>query len=361
MQGTMHAAVLKAPRELIVEEIPIPTIESDELLIEVAGCGICGSDIRYFAGENPWAQHTLGKAEPNPPNMVLGHEFGGTVVEAGSSHLESWIGKRVVVAPFDVSGLDRASRLGKPHLSKDTVHIGHGAGWGVMDYYPGAMARYCRAWARRCYVLPDHLSFDEAAVLDIAGVAYHALEVASVASGMSVAIIGMGPLGVTAARLANLRGAAHVFAVDIYDAPLEFARRSGARCFNAKQTSEWRKQVLELTDGWGVDAVLDTVGTAETFRDGSDLLAPDGTLVLLAVHAGTVSLPIPALAGERKITTSANYRYEDFQRTVDLAASEKLVLGDLVTHHVPLSRVHEGFDILRNKGTTGAMKVIVTP
>ena len=361
MKGTMRAAVLKTPGNLAVEEIPIPEIESDELLIEVAGCGICGSDLRYFAGENPWAQHTLGKAEPNPPNMVLGHEFGGTVVEAGSTRLESWVGRRVVVAPFDVSGFDRASRLGKPHLSTDTVHIGHGAGWGEMDYYPGAMAQYCRAWARRCYELPDALSFDVAAVLDIAGVAYHALEVASFASGKSVAVIGMGPLGVSAVRLARLSGASHAVAIDIFDAPLEFALTSGAEVFNTRRHSDWKRKILDLTAGWGVDAVLDTVGTADTLRDGSDLLAPDGTLVLLAVHAGTISLPITALAGERKITTSANYRYEDFQRTIDLTASGRLPLDDLVTHHVPLSRVHEGFDILRNKETTGAMKVIVTP
>jgi 2-desacetyl-2-hydroxyethyl bacteriochlorophyllide A dehydrogenase len=361
MSRTMKAAVLKAPGALVVEEVPVQKINADELTIEVAACGICGSDLRYFDGENPWAQHTLGRHEPNPPNMILGHEFAGTVVESGSKALDQWIGKRVVVAPFDVPGYDRATRLGMPHLATDTVHIGHGAGWGEMEYFPGAMARYCRAWARRCYVLPGTLSFDEAAMLDVAGVAYHALEVGGITSGQTVAVVGMGPLGVSAARLARLRGATKVFAIDIYDSARPYAENSDAVFINSRQETDWAAHIKDTTDGWGVDAVIDTIGEQETLASGCRALAPGGTLVMLAVHTGLITLPATDLASERTITSSANYQFDDFQKTLDLAASGALALSDLITHHVTLDAVNDGFQLLRDKERTGALKVVVVP
>jgi len=359
--STMQAAVLEAPGKLALCLIPIPEIGPDELLVQVAACGICGSDLRYFAGENPWALHTLGRSRPNPPNMVLGHEFGGTVVGAGSERLREWIGARVVVAPFDTCGVCRACRTGREHLCPNTVHTGHGAGWGTMEYFPGAMAGYVRAWARRCYRLPERLTFDEAAVLDIAGVAFHALERASFAPGASLLVIGTGPLGLLAMRLAYLRGATEVTCVDVYDLPLQLAARDGARTYNARQQPDWPARVMEQTGGWGVDAVIETVGTAETLEQGRRVLAPGGTLAMLAVHATPMNFAMTELGRERTLCSSANYTFADFQSTVDLAAAGRLKVGDLVTHRIPLARVREGFELLHDKERSGALKVVVVP
>jgi 2-desacetyl-2-hydroxyethyl bacteriochlorophyllide A dehydrogenase len=361
MEDTMKAAVLKAPEQLVVEEIPISKIHDDELLVEVGACGICGSDLRYLEGHNPWALHTLGVDAPNPPNMVLGHEFGGVVVKAGSSRNTEWIGKRVVVAPFDTCGVCRACRTGNEHLCMQTIHTGHGAGWGDMEYYPGAMAQYCRAWARRCYEIPGEFPMEHAALLDIAGVAYHALGVGELKPGHSVAIVGMGPLGVLSARIAALRGATDVFGIDIYDRPLRFAEASGAHPLNSTTNPEWQDSVISETGGWGADVVIDTIGLPETLAAGRQALAPGGTLVLLAVHSDVISFPTTGLAGERKMVSSANYRFVDFQRTIDLAVSGRLKLDDLITHRVPLDRVEEGFRLLRDKERSGALKVIVIP
>jgi len=358
---TMQAAVLEAPERLTVREILVPKINADELLVEVASCGICGSDLRYLAGENPWALHTLGRPQPNPPNIVLGHEFGGVVVEAGSDRLKDWLGARVVVAPYNTCGVCPACRTGREHLCPNTVHTGHGAGWGTMEYYPGAMARYCRAWAKRCYRIPNSLSFDEAALLDIAGVAFHALRRGEMEPGKTVCVIGTGPLGISAVRLAQVSGAKAVCAVDLYDFPLSLARKSGARTFNATAQPDWLASVLDLTDGWGVDVVLDTVGAECTLAQGRNVLAPGGTLVMLAVHADPITFPVTELGRERTMRSSANYAFADFQATVDLAGGGRLHLGDLVTHRLPLPKVREGFDLLRDKRDNGALKVLIIP
>ena len=357
----MRAAVLEAPERLVVRDVPVPGIAADELMVEVAACGICGSDLRYLAGENPWALHTTGENTPNPPNMILGHEFAGTVVEAGSTPLNDWVGARVVVAPFDTCGVCRACRTSNEHLCPNTVHTGHGAGWGDMEFYPGAMARYCRAWARRCYRLPDDFSFEIAALLDIAGVSYRALERADFRSGGAVAVVGMGPLGVIAVRLALLRGATHVFAIDIYDGPLRFVDADRVTAINSTDRSDWPAAAMDATSGWGVDAVIDTIGTAETLSAGRRALAPGGTLVMLAVHGESAAFAPTELAMEKRMTSSANYAFSDFQSTLDLAFSGALELGDLVTHRVSLADVNRGVDILRRKDETGALKVVVIP
>ena len=85
----MKAAVLEAPYRLVLKEVPVPSPKPDEVLIKVGACGICGSDVRYYLGENPWALHTLGKGEAMPPNTILGHEVAGEIVEVGSPAFEN--------------------------------------------------------------------------------------------------------------------------------------------------------------------------------------------------------------------------------------------------------------------------------
>jgi len=96
----MKAAVLSTPQKLEIQEIPIPKLEFGQVLIKVRKCGICGSDLRYFKGENPWSLHTLGIRRDNPPNTVLGHEFSGEVVEANDRSSNYLLGKKVAVLAY---------------------------------------------------------------------------------------------------------------------------------------------------------------------------------------------------------------------------------------------------------------------
>ena len=123
----MKAAVLKKPYQIVVEQLPGPTPEPDQVVIEVAHCGVCGSDIRYFKGENPWALHTLGRNAPNPPNIILGHEFSGRIVEAGSEKFSHLVGQDVAIIPYDICGRCPDCLAGNHHLCQNMIHIGHGA------------------------------------------------------------------------------------------------------------------------------------------------------------------------------------------------------------------------------------------
>jgi threonine dehydrogenase-like Zn-dependent dehydrogenase len=149
--------VLREKEWLEVAEVPEPSLASDHVLVKVSKCGICGSDVRYFHGENPWAKQTLQQEIPNPPNIILGHQFAGTVVNARDAADRGLIGKRVGVNTFTTCGRCRHCRAGRENLCRETKHLGHGQGWGKMDLYPGGMAEYCPVAALQVYELPAHV------------------------------------------------------------------------------------------------------------------------------------------------------------------------------------------------------------
>ncbi|MCP4754930.1 MAG: alcohol dehydrogenase catalytic domain-containing protein, partial [Proteobacteria bacterium] len=208
---TMQAVVLESPQKLVCREIPIwPLLDyndDDLVLVKVEACGLCGSDLRYYMGENPWAQHTLGKFVPNPPNIVLGHEFTGEVVAVCSKENESLLGKRVAPVCSKVCGTCFYCRNGWDNLCPNTVHTGHGQGWGERDYYPGAYADYVPVWAKGCYEFSESLPWTEAAMMDLLAVSTHVARRGNIRIGMPVLVIGSGPIGNGVVQVAKILGA----------------------------------------------------------------------------------------------------------------------------------------------------------
>lgn len=162
----MRAMVLKSEEILEIMEVPMPTLEPGLVLVKVSQCDICGSDIRYLHGENPWAKQTLQEEVPNPPNIILGHELTGTVVDVFDKADQYLIGKRVGVNCFTTCGRCHFCRAGLENLCPHTRHLGHGQGWGQREFYPGGMAKYCPAFAGQVYELSDRVTNQQATFLD---------------------------------------------------------------------------------------------------------------------------------------------------------------------------------------------------
>lgn len=357
----MKAAVLRKPEVLELADIPPFTLEPGMVSVRVEACGICGSDLRYFNGENPWALHTLGAELPNPPNIVLGHEFAGTVEKAASRDGEKLIGKRVAVLCFQTCGECGPCKSGLPNLCNRTKHLGHGAGWGERDYYPGGMAELCPAWAAGCIELPPSVSSEEAALLDVVGVGVHAVGVGNVQPGMTVAVLGVGPIGNAILQVARAAGAERVFATDVYDVALALARKAEATLVVDSRHESVVERVRAATRDRGCHVVFDTVGSDESLGWGLDLLAEGGTLVNMAVHAGTIRVNSLALGGERAIRTSCNFAPEEYPRALSLVASGAVKVRPWITHRFPLDDVQRAFDVGLNKERYGAFKVMLFP
>jgi len=357
----MRALVLQAPRTLAIMDVPETKPAYGQVILRVSRCGICGSDIRYFCGENPWAKQTLGKETPNPPNIILGHEFVGIVDEVGADRDAVLLGKRVAVNTFITCGRCSFCRSGLENLCPNTKHLGHGQGWGKMAFYPGGMAEQCLAFGNQVYELPAHVTDEQATFLDPMIAALHAVDVGKPKVLDKVAICGAGPIGLLIAQFVKVYGAVQTFITDVADENIAAARAVDVD-FPLKVSAgegSFRELVMEQTRSEGVDLVFDTVGTTQTIQESLGLLKKGGTLVLMATKEQDIRFPALLLSAERTIRTSSNAMYADFPRAIEFLATGKVQVDPLITHRFALTNALEAFQTACNKSQTGAIKIIL--
>jgi threonine dehydrogenase-like Zn-dependent dehydrogenase len=350
---TSLSVILEGPEKLNLREIEVPIIPGNIERITMQAVGICGSDVRYFQGENPWALHTLGRHVPSPPNMVLGHEVAGIAVRNGRS-------VPVAILAYKACGTCIHCRRGDENLCSDMAHFGHSAGWKDMEFFPGGMAHKFTIWDGFAYELPATVGFESATFLDGLAVAIHSLDCGGLAPGMSVAVLGLGPIGLLAAQAAVAQGADYVTGCDILAFPVELAKKVGIEHAVVGPPGKLAK-TLKASSDRRIDIVVDTVGTDESIAQGLDLLEKRGTVVLLAVHDANLSVRGTALSGERSIKTSSNNRYADFPRAIELLSKGAVLTEPLVTHRFPLRDVGKAFDVMLRKDAERAFKVVIVP
>jgi threonine dehydrogenase-like Zn-dependent dehydrogenase len=350
MQETL-AVILEKPGSIAVERIPVPQIPGPTVEVEMKACGICGSDVRYFEGENPWSLHTLGKNIPSPPNMVLGHEVSGVVRKPEGD-------RRVSILAYKGCGKCRYCTTGRENLCDTMEHFGHSAGWKPMTYYPGGMSEKFRIWEGFEYDIPETISFEEATFLDGLAVAMHAVDVSGLTEGQRAGVVGLGPIGLLAAQVAKARGAGFVTGCDTTKLPVEMAEKLGYESMVCGGIGDL-EQDLSARGGAGLDVLIDTVGSDQTIAKGLALLEKSGILVLLAVHEKPVPLAPIALSGERSIVTAANNQYRDFPAAIELLASGQIVVEPLITHRFQLKEARKAFDTMLEKEKNRAFKVVL--
>lgn len=353
----MLAAVLEEPGQLRVRRVPVPTAAPGEVICRVRACGICGSDLRYLAGENPWAKHTLGYEKPNPPDMILGHEVAGVVRLDGDPIRAGFLA-------FRTCGRCAECERGDSQLCANTEHLGHGAGWEDREYNPGGMAELMPIWRENVYALPENISFDQATFLDGLGVAIHAVRRAGIGTGDGVAVLGAGPIGLLIAQAARVWGARSVVATDVYDAALACALELGVDAsVDGRNTAavDVAGELSEAAGGDRLNVIFDSTGDLQMQQAALGALAPGGMLMLMAGAAQGLRIDPASLAGERTVTTSSNNLPEDFARGLELLASGQIEVEPMITHRFPLTDAVQAFEVAANKHETGAIKVIINP
>lgn len=357
----MRAIVLKRPKTLELTDIPVYSLkEEDHVLVKVEACGICGSDLRYWAGENPWALHTLGRHIDNPPNLVMGHEYAGEVVKVNSKKYEHLLGKRVGVQAYRVCGKCNFCKSGRENLCRKMIHMGHAQGWGDMDYYPGAYAEYCLGWADLLHPIPDHVSYAEAAMADILCVAVHVVGRTNIYEGANVLCFGGGPAGLSIAQVAKTYGAKNIFISD----PSPLAQEVISKYNDFIIINPDKEEVAEVIKNHIGDqkciAIFDSVGTNEVVNTGLPLLEEQGTYVNMAVHNEQLEFNAQLLGSERTITTSSNAFYKDLNKAYELLNTGALDVKPWITHRFSLEEYEKAFDLLL-QSPKAAYKVVFEP
>jgi threonine dehydrogenase-like Zn-dependent dehydrogenase len=287
--------------------------------------------------------------------MVLGHEYSGVVVEVNSARHEHLLGKRVGAQAFRTCGKCRLCTTGHENLCRDTAHIGHAQGWGEMEFYPGAYAEYCLAWADVLHPMADHVPFEHEALRDILGVAVHATGHADLLPGADVLCIGGGPAGLSIAQVCLARGAARVFVSDPSPVARAVIEQYSALTYVNPDQQSLGKALRDAR----CTAIFDSVGTRETIDVARSLLAESGTYVNLAVHDVEFWMNALDLGSERKMTTSSNALYRDEREAHTLIETGLVRFGRLITHRFPLEAYQEAFDLLTTEPKQ-AYKIVFT-
>ena len=308
----MKAAVLHSFAEpLRIEEVPTPTVGVGEVLVKVAACGVCHSDLHLAMGE--W---DMLKPITKLP-LVLGHEVAGVIEAVGGSVGEFKVGDRVGVPWLHWScGECEFCRTGRETLCSKQQVTGC-----TVD---GGFAEFVKAKASHTAKLPDNLSFEQAAPLLCAGLTvYSAMKKAEVQAGQKVAVFGVGGLGHLAIQLAKAKGA-QVIAVDVADDKLELARECGADVTINAATGQAHKEIKKATGG-GAHVVMVTSGSRAAYETALRSIRKAGTLAIVGMAPEPVPLSTVAMvSGEFKIVGSAVGSREELREVLRLAADGKV-------------------------------------
>jgi len=334
----LKAAVLHSFAEpLRIEETPTPTPGSGEVLIKVAACGVCHSDLHLAMGE--W---DMLKPITKLP-LILGHEVAGVIAAVGA----------------DVSDLKAGDRVGAPWLhwtcgecefclmGRETLCSKQQVTGCTVD---GGFAEFIKAKASHVAKLPDNLSFEEAAPLLCAGLTVHsALKKSDAQAGQKVAIFGVGGLGHLAIQLAKAKGA-EVVAVDVADDKLELARECGADIAVNAATTQAHREIKKITGG-GAHVVMVTSGSRSAYDVALRSIRKAGTLAIVGMAPEPVPLSTVAMvSGEYRIVASAVGSRRDLKEVLDLASQGRVRCK---TQNRLLEEIESVFDEMRSGKVMG--------
>lgn len=343
----MKAIRMVAPgKTLELQEIPIPSFSEGDVLVRVRAAGICHSDAHYRAGRSPMGMLPI----------TLGHEVAGEVEAVGSQVTNLKPGERVCLHYNLSCGDCYYCKSGNEQFCKTVRMIGH--------HVDGGYAEYIAMPARNAIHLPGEISFEEGATLMCASAtALHALRRGRVKDGETVAVFGVGGLGMSAIQLAKALGAVEVYAVDIKLDKLELASEYGAIPIDASRMDPVG-EIRRWTKGKGVDVGLEMIGLPVTMKQTVQSLGPLGRAVIVGLSQTPFEVdPYQTLIGyEAEIIGSNDHLLQELPLLIDLARRKILDTSHVVSQRIPLNaeKVNQRLDDLEHF-TNDVRAVIVQP
>ncbi|UCG94398.1 MAG: galactitol-1-phosphate 5-dehydrogenase [Candidatus Aerophobus sp.] len=333
MKEKMMAAVLHAPGDLRYEEVEVPKIGPNDVLLKVKAAGNCGSDLQRIMVEGT---HVF--------PCIPGHEFSGEIVEIGDNATSFKAGDRVTAYPLIPCMRCEWCLQGQYNLCEDYDYLGSRS--------HGAFAEYVKIPAVNLVRLPKEVDFDEGAMTDPACIALHGIKRAGgIRPGQSVVILGTGPIGMLACQWVKAMGGGKVVAVDIIEDKLKIARELGVDvCVNAKKEDVVEK-VMEETKGKGADVVMETAGSTATQRQSLLIACKRGKVIHIGRSYSDVLLPDEVFTRifrrELEVYGAVNSNFSpldnEWKTSVQFMASGLIKAKPLISHRIKLEAIAETF------------------
>lgn len=339
----MLAAVYYNNKDLRIEELPMPEIGEEEVLLKVMASGICGSDVIEW--------YRLPKAP-----KVLGHEATGVIDQVGRKVKSLKVGERVFVSHHVPCNVCRYCQRGH-HTACETLH--------TTNYYPGGFAQYIKVPKINVqygvYKLPEDMSFEEGTFIEPLACVARGQRLADLHKEDSVLIIGGGISGILHAQLAKFKGVQNVVVADINQYRLGLAKKFGAdHAIDAKENLP--QKLKEVNDGRLADQVIVCTGATSAALTALDCVEKGGTILFFAVPDPTVKVPLPInqfWRNEITLRTSYGAAPNDLEESMAVLATKRLNIKDMITHRLSLSEAQEGFRLMAQAGES--LKVILEP
>lgn len=346
----MKAVRMYAPGDLRLEEVEIPEIQDNEVLVKVMAVGICGSDIpranKYGAHVSP---------------IILGHEFGGIVVEKGKMVENAEIGDHITAPPLI------------PCMKCHWCEKGLYSLCDHYDYYgsrrDGAMAQYIAVKDSNILKVRKDVPFEDIAITDPCANALHAMSKAEFKEGESVCISGAGPIGLLAVQYAHIKKASKIIVIDIWDKKLEMAKQAGADYVINSRKEDAVKKVKELTEDMGLDVVIDFSGAPSAQKQCIWYAAKQGRIVFLGISHQGLQLSEEEvdhiMRGELRITGSWNsftklFPGKDWTESIELFEKYGMDARNIISHRLNLEEVPDIFRKI-DQGNYFFSKIMIYP
>jgi len=339
----MKVAMYYNNNDVRIEEIPVPSIGDNELLVKVKASGICGSDVMEW--------YRIKKAP-----RILGHEITGDIVEIGKNVKKYKVGDRVFVSHHVPCNTCRFC-LNNQQTLCHTLHS--------TNFYPGGFAEYLRVpeinVEKGVFVLPKELSYDEGVFIEPLACVVRGLKTAKMKPGQTVLVIGSGISGLLQIKLAKAWKAGTIFATDVEEYRLKAAKKFGADAVMYAK-DDVPEQVKKHNDGKLADLVILCTGAPSAVKQALKSVDSGGTILFFAPTEPDVEIPFPLFdLWNKQIKMVSTYAGspEDIKSAIDLIKSKKVNVVDMISHKLPLSEAAKGFQLVAK--AKDSMKVILEP
>ena len=343
----MKALVHTQPYKFEFKDVPQPRPGDEEILVRVKAVGICGSDVHGYTGQT---------GRRIPP-IIMGHEASGVVEAIGRNARNVAVGDRITFDSTVYCNQCRWCRLGRVNLCDDRKILGVSI---PAFRREGCMAEYVVMPWWIAYKLPEAVSFEEAALVEPAGVSMHAARITPIDVNDLVAVVGAGPIGLFAIQALKVKGAGKVIALDVREERLAFARQLGADITINPSQGDVKAEMQRLVGRADVDAVLEAVGTPPAVDLGFKIVRRGGHLTLIGNVTPQVTVNLQDLI-MRELNIRGSFAIAgEYRAVLDLMAQGRIQAKPLISQTRPLSEGQAAFDVL-HKGDPKLFKIVLHP
>jgi L-iditol 2-dehydrogenase len=343
----MKAVFLAGIKQFEIKDVPAPKIINDtDVLIKIKTVGVCGSDIHYY---------TIGRIGSQIVQypFIVGHEASGIVEQTGKKVKRLKSGQRIAIEPAVSCGRCDQCKSGREHTCRKLLFLG------CPKQLEGCLCEYIVLHEKNCFLIKDTMTFDQATLSEPLAIGVYSVESSMLPVKANVAILGIGPIGMSVFHILRTKNVGNVFVTDKIEERLEFSKKLNPKWSGNPDRADIIKEISNR-EPLLLDVVYECSGDPAAISQGVQLLKPGGKLVIVGIpETDEISFPIHEL--RRKEITIINIRRQVHctQKAIDLLAKRKINMDFMATHHFPLEETHKAFDLVANY-RDGVMKAMIT-